>query len=131
MKIVKEKEKHQKFHKLKRVNMGIYSTLFLYFFLSFSIFYFFIQFIYQFSYFSYGMAADWWSIGVMIYEMLCGYPTFRGADLKQTYQKVLYGDVQFTDESYFSPSSRELILGLLQRYFSIIFYFLFFYYSNS
>ena len=61
------------------------------------------------------MAADWWSIGVMIYEMLCGYPTFRGTDLKQTYQKVLYAEVQFHEEINFSPSARELILGFLQR----------------
>lgn len=62
----------------------------------------------------YGMAADWWSVGVMIYEMLCGYPTFRGADLRQTYQKVLYGDVLFAEEK-FSPASKELILGFLNR----------------
>jgi serine/threonine protein kinase len=35
----------------------------------------------------YGKAADWWSIGVMIYEMLAGTPAFRGADLRETYQK--------------------------------------------
>lgn len=35
----------------------------------------------------YGRAADWWSLGIMIYEMLCGTPTFRGSDLRQTYQK--------------------------------------------
>lgn len=35
----------------------------------------------------YGRAADWWSLGIMIYEMISGTPTFRGADLRQTYQK--------------------------------------------
>jgi serine/threonine protein kinase len=35
----------------------------------------------------YGKAADWWSLGIMIYEMLSGTPTFRGTDLRQTYQK--------------------------------------------
>lgn len=38
----------------------------------------------------YGKAADWWSLGIMIYEMLSGTPTFRGADLRQTYQKYVY-----------------------------------------
>ncbi len=51
----------------------------------------------------------------MIYEMLSGMPTFRGADLRQTYQKVLYADVTFKPEEKFSPRSKELILGLLQR----------------
>lgn len=63
----------------------------------------------------YGMAADWWSIGVMIYEMLCGYPTFRGEDLRQTYQKVLYGEIHFTAAEKFSAPARELILGFLNR----------------
>jgi len=35
----------------------------------------------------YGKAADWWSVGVMIYEMLGGTPAFRGVDLRETYQK--------------------------------------------
>lgn len=35
----------------------------------------------------YGKAADWWSLGIMIYEMISGTPTFRGADLRQTYQR--------------------------------------------
>lgn len=35
----------------------------------------------------YGKAADWWSLGIMIYEMLSGKPTFRGADLRETYQR--------------------------------------------
>lgn len=35
----------------------------------------------------YGKAADWWSLGIMIYEMLAGKPTFRGQDLRETYQK--------------------------------------------
>jgi serine/threonine protein kinase len=65
--------------------------------------------------YGYGMAADWWSVGVMIYEMLSGLPTFRGADLRQTYQKVLYAEVLFKPEEKFSPPARELILGLLHR----------------
>ena len=41
----------------------------------------------------YGKAADWWSVGVMIYEMLSGKPAFRGGDLRQTYQNVLFAEV--------------------------------------
>lgn len=65
---------------------------------------------------SYGMAADWWSVGVMIYEMIRGQPCFHGDDLKQTYQRVLYGEVRFIPEGKFSEAAKELILGLLNRY---------------
>jgi serine/threonine protein kinase len=61
------------------------------------------------------MAADWWSVGVMIYEMLRGVPCFHGDDLKQTYQRVLYGEVKFLPENKFSSAAMELISGLLHR----------------
>ena len=52
----------------------------------------------------------------MIFEMLGGLPTFRGKDLRQTYQKVLYADVVFSPEENFSPNARELLLGLIHRW---------------
>jgi serine/threonine protein kinase len=51
----------------------------------------------------------------MIYEMLRGVPCFHGDDLKQTYQRVLYGELRFLPEDKFSPPARELISGLLRR----------------
>ena len=42
----------------------------------------------------YGKAADWWSLGVMIYEMISGRPPFRGKDLRETYKNVLFADVK-------------------------------------
>jgi serine/threonine protein kinase len=61
------------------------------------------------------MAADWWSVGVMVYEMLCGQPCFRGDDLKQTYRRVLFAEISFLPEGTFSSAARALISGLLQR----------------
>lgn len=63
----------------------------------------------------YGKAADWWSLGVMIYEMLTGTPAFRGNDLRQTYQKVLFAELEFVPSDKFSSSIRILLTGLLQR----------------
>lgn len=42
----------------------------------------------------YGKAADWWSLGIMIYEMLSGKPTFRGADLRETYHRYVFNSTQ-------------------------------------
>jgi len=63
----------------------------------------------------YGKAADWWSLGIMIYEMLAGTPAFRGSDLRQTYQKILYADLEFHPEERFSLEARVLLSGLITR----------------
>ena len=63
----------------------------------------------------YGKAADWWSVGVMIFEMLSGLPPFRGPDLRQTYQNVLFADLKFTPADKFSEASKVLLKGMIQR----------------
>ena len=65
--------------------------------------------------YGYGKAADWWSLGIMIYEMLSGTPAFRGADLRQTYQKVLFSELEFKPVDLFSDSAKALLIGLLDR----------------
>lgn len=35
-----------------------------------------------------GKAVDWWALGVMIYEMLAGYPPFYDESQFQIYQKI-------------------------------------------
>jgi serine/threonine protein kinase len=63
----------------------------------------------------YGKAADWWSVGVMMYEMLSGTPAFRGKDLRQTYQRVLFAELVFEPANRFSDDAKEILRGLLQR----------------
>lgn len=63
----------------------------------------------------YGKAADWWSVGVMIYEMLAGIPPFRGPDLRQTYQNVLFADLKFIPPEKFSEPAILLLGGMIQR----------------
>ena len=63
----------------------------------------------------YGKAADWWSLGVMIYEMISGTPAFRGTDLRHTYQRVLFADLEFTPDEKFSAEAKTLLTGLLCR----------------
>lgn len=65
--------------------------------------------------YGYGKAADWWSLGIMIYEMLSGTPAFRGADLRQTYQKVLFSELEFKPKELFSEPAKALLVGLLDR----------------
>jgi serine/threonine protein kinase len=63
----------------------------------------------------YGKAADWWSLGVMIYEMISGSPPFRGQNLKFTYQNILYAELQYRPPDRFSVPSMELLDKLIDR----------------
>ncbi len=55
---------------------------------------------------------DWWAFGVLIYEMLAGYPPFYEEDTAQTYQRILHG--RFTFPNDFPVTARDLVRKLLQ-----------------
>jgi serine/threonine protein kinase len=63
----------------------------------------------------YGKAADWWSLGIMIYEMISGVPPFRGQNLKLTYQNILYAELKYRPPERFSAPSIELLDRLIDR----------------
>lgn len=59
-----------------------------------------------------GKAVDWWAFGVLVYEMLAGYPPFYDDDPLGTYKKILKGNLIFPN--HFSVTVRDLIRKLLQ-----------------
>ena len=59
-----------------------------------------------------GRAVDWWALGILIYEMLAGYPPFCDNDALGTYQRILKGQVTFP--SHVSPGAKDIIRRLLQ-----------------
>nr|PNR41017.1 hypothetical protein PHYPA_018420 [Physcomitrium patens] len=59
-----------------------------------------------------GKPVDWWTFGILIYEMLAGYPPFLGNDPVGTYQKILSGKLKFP--RLFSKSSKDLVKRLLE-----------------
>jgi protein-serine/threonine kinase len=62
----------------------------------------------------YGKACDWWSVGVIMFEMLCGYPPFCSDTPTETYRKIMNWReaLEFPEEANLSPEARDLILKL-------------------
>jgi protein kinase A len=59
----------------------------------------------------YGPAVDWWSLGILIFEMLAGYPPFYDDDHLKLYEKIIQGRIKWP--AYFDPHARDLLKRLL------------------
>ncbi|GAA5918735.1 hypothetical protein JCM1841_006269 [Sporobolomyces salmonicolor] len=61
----------------------------------------------------YQKTVDWWTLGVLLYEMLAGLPPFYSENTNEMYQKILTDPLRFGDE--FNADARSLLTGLLTR----------------
>lgn len=60
-----------------------------------------------------GMAADWWSLGIMIYNFLTGDVPFSSPDPMTTYREIIEGDLKFP--SCFDADARDIVIRLCQK----------------
>ena len=60
----------------------------------------------------YNKAVDWWALGIIIYEMVAGYPPFFAENPLQIYEKIVCGRIKFP--SHFSSELKDLCSNLIQ-----------------
>jgi calcium-dependent protein kinase len=48
----------------------------------------------------YDKSCDIWSVGVITYIMLCGYPPFNGTSEQQLFRKILLCDYTFNKDDW-------------------------------
>ena len=66
-----------------------------------------------------GKPVDWWTLGIIIYEMLAGIDPFSDEDPMSIYQKILRGKIRFTrnfDKNAKSLVKHLLVADLTKRY---------------
>ena len=60
-----------------------------------------------------GKAVDWWTLGILLYEMLVGIDPFSDDDPMKTYQKILKGKINFPKT--IDKDAKSLIKHLLTQ----------------
>jgi serum/glucocorticoid-regulated kinase 2 len=61
----------------------------------------------------YNKTVDWWTLGVLLYEMLTGLPPFYDENTNEMYRKILSEPLHFSD--VVPPAAKDLLQRLLDR----------------
>ncbi|CCE64083.1 hypothetical protein TPHA_0G02480 [Tetrapisispora phaffii CBS 4417] len=61
----------------------------------------------------YTNVVDWWTLGVLLYEMLTGLPPYYDEDVPKMYKKILKEPLRFPEG--FDSDAKSLLIGLLSR----------------
>ena len=63
----------------------------------------------------YTKTVDWWTLGVLLYEMLTGLPPFYNENTNEMYRKILSEPLHFPGPEIVPPAAKDLLTRLLDR----------------
>lgn len=63
----------------------------------------------------YTKTVDWWTLGVLLYEMLTGLPPFYNENTNEMYRKILAEPLHFPGPEIVPPAAKDLLIKLLDR----------------
>ncbi|RLN27394.1 hypothetical protein BBJ28_00023549, partial [Nothophytophthora sp. Chile5] len=64
---------------------------------------------------SYGKAADWWSLGILLYEMSVGKSPFYDNNIEKMYHKIQNDTLAFPAKPVLSDELKSILQGFLQK----------------
>ena len=56
---------------------------------------------------AYTKSVDWWTLGILLYEMLTGLPPFYDENVQEMYKKIVSADLVFPD--FIGPKAKDLL----------------------
>lgn len=60
-----------------------------------------------------GKPVDWWSFGILIYEMLIGIPAFYSENVQEMYDNIIHSELVFPN--FIDPITKDFLTKLLER----------------
>ena len=63
----------------------------------------------------YDKMADWWSLGILTYEMMHGLPPFYNKSQSLMFKLIKEGDLKFSEKTKISPQAQDFLTRVLVK----------------